>query len=207
MPGVPDTATVLVLYGDVPLIRPETLQRLLADGERLGVLVAELDDPTGYGRIVRDAEGKVAAIVEQKDASDEQKQIRIVNTGIICAESTALRRWLSSLSNQNAQGEYYLTDVFASAASEFTPAGMTVVADSLEVEGANDPWQLAQLERAWQLRAVRALCQQGARVLDPHGWTSAAAWPSAVTCRSTSTWCWRARSSWPMACRSVRSCG
>lgn len=167
MPGVPDTATVLVLYGDVPLIRPETLQRLLADGERLGVLVAELDDPTGYGRIVRDAEGKVAAIVEQKDASDEQKQIRIVNTGIICAESTALRRWLSSLSNQNAQGEYYLTDVFASAASEFTPAGMTVVADSLEVEGANDPWQLAQLERAWQLRAVRALCQQGARVLDP----------------------------------------
>lgn len=167
MPGVPDTATVLVLYGDVPLIRPETLQRLLADGERLGVLVAELDDPTGYGRIVRDAEGKVAAIVEQKDASDEQKQIRIVNTGIISAESTALRRWLSSLSNQNAQGEYYLTDVFAAAASEFTPAGMTVVADSLEVEGANDPWQLAQLERAWQLRAVRALCQQGARVLDP----------------------------------------
>ncbi|WP_225766112.1 bifunctional UDP-N-acetylglucosamine diphosphorylase/glucosamine-1-phosphate N-acetyltransferase GlmU [Stenotrophomonas sp. Marseille-Q4652] len=167
MPGVPDTATVLVLYGDVPLIRPETLQRLLGDGERLGVLVAELDDPTGYGRIVRDAEGKVAAIVEQKDASDEQKQIRIVNTGIISAESTALRRWLSSLSNQNAQGEYYLTDVFAAAASEFTPAGMTVVADSLEVEGANDPWQLAQLERAWQLRAVRALCQQGARVLDP----------------------------------------
>jgi len=167
MPGVPDTATVLVLYGDVPLIRPETLQRLLADGERLGVLVAELDDPTGYGRIVRDAEGKVAAIVEQKDASDEQKQIRIVNTGIISAESTALRRWLSSLSNQNAQGEYYLTDVFAAAASEFTPAGMTVDADSLEVEGANDPWQLAQLERAWQLRAVRALCQQGARVLDP----------------------------------------
>ncbi len=167
MPGVPDTATVLVLYGDVPLIRPETLQRLLADGERLGVLVAELDDPTGYGRIVRDAEGKVAAIVEQKDASDEQKQIRIVNTGIISAESTALRRWLSSLSNQNAQGEYYLTDVFAAAASEFTPAGMTVVADSLEVEGANDPWQLAQLERAWQLRVVRALCQQGARVLDP----------------------------------------
>ncbi len=167
MPGVPDTATVLVLYGDVPLIRPETLQRLLADGERLGVLVAELDDPTGYGRIVRDAEGKVAAIVEQKDASDEQEQIRIVNTGIICAESTALRRWLSSLSNQNAQGEYYLTDVFAAAASEFTPAGMTVVADSLEVEGANDPWQLARIERAWQLRAVRALCQQGARVLDP----------------------------------------
>ena len=167
MPGVPDTATVLVLYGDVPLIRPETLQRLLADGERLGVLVAELEDPTGYGRIVRDAEGKVAAIVEQKDASDEQEQIRIVNTGIICAESTALRRWLSSLSNQNAQGEYYLTDVFAAAASEFTPAGMTVVADSLEVEGANDPWQLARIERAWQLRAVRALCQQGARVLDP----------------------------------------
>ena len=167
MPDVPDTAQVLVLYGDVPLIRADTLKALLEGGPRLAVLVAELDNPTGYGRIVRDAEGKVASIVEQKDADDEQKRIRTVNTGIIAAESTALRRWLSGLSNSNAQGEYYLTDVFSSAASEYTPAGLVYVADPQEAEGANDPWQLSQLERAWQLRAARALCEQGARLLDP----------------------------------------
>ncbi len=167
MPAVPDTAQVLVLYGDVPLIRADTLRALLHDAPRLAVLVAELDDPTGYGRIVRDAEGKVAAIVEQKDADVEQKRIRTVNTGIITAESTALRRWLSGLSNANAQGEYYLTDVFAAAAAEYTPAALVHVADPQEAEGANDPWQLAQLERAWQLRAARALCEQGVRLLDP----------------------------------------
>ncbi len=167
MPAVPDTAQVLVLYGDVPLIRADTLRALLHDAPRLAVLVAELDDPGGYGRVVRDAEGKVAAIVEQKDANDEQKRIRTVNTGIITAESTALRRWLSGLSNANAQGEYYLTDVFAAAAAEYTPALLVHVADPQEAEGANDPWQLAQLERAWQLRAARALCEQGVRLLDP----------------------------------------
>ncbi len=167
MPAIPDTAQVLVLYGDVPLIRADTLRALLHDAPRLAVLVAELDNPSGYGRIVRDAEGKVAAIVEQKDADDEQKRIRTVNTGIVTAESTALRRWLSGLSNANAQGEYYLTDVFATAAAEYTPAVLVHVADPQEAEGANDPWQLAQLERAWQLRAARALCGQGVRLLDP----------------------------------------
>ena len=167
MPAVPDTAQVLVLYGDVPLIRADTLRALLHDAPRLAVLVAELDDPGGYGRVVRDAEGKVAAIVEQKDANDEQTRIRTVNTGIITAESTALRRWLSGLSNANAQGEYYLTDVFAAAAAEYTPALLVHVADPQEAEGANDSWQLAQLERAWQLRAARALCEQGVRLLDP----------------------------------------
>ncbi|PZU28652.1 MAG: UDP-N-acetylglucosamine diphosphorylase/glucosamine-1-phosphate N-acetyltransferase [Stenotrophomonas sp.] len=167
MPQVPDTAQVLVLYGDVPLMRAQTLSALLNNGPRLAVLVAELDDPSGYGRIVRDAEGKVAAIVEQKDANDEQKRIRTVNTGIITAESTALRRWLSGLSNRNAQGEYYLTDVFASAANEYAPAELVLVSDAQEAEGANDPWQLSQLERAWQLRAAKALCEQGARLLDP----------------------------------------
>ena len=167
MPDVPDAATVLVLYGDVPLTRPETLRQLLAAPGRLAVLVAEPEDPSGYGRVVRDAEGRVAAIVEHKDASNEQRQIRTVNTGIIAAESTALKRWLSALSNDNAQGEYYLTDVFASAAREFTAAEMVLVADPIEAEGANDPWQLAQLERAYQLRAARALCAQGARLLDP----------------------------------------
>lgn len=167
LPGVPDAATVLVLYGDVPLIRAETLQRLLQAPGRIAVLVADLDDPSGYGRIVRDLEGKVAAIVEQKDADEEQRRIRTVNTGILAVESTALTRWLAGLSNDNAQGEYYLTDIFASAAAEFTPADMVHVADPQEVEGANDPWQLAQLERAWQLRAARALCREGAHMADP----------------------------------------
>lgn len=166
MPGVPDGVQVLVLYGDVPLITADSLRRLLAVDARLSVLVAELDDPTGYGRILRDAEGRVAAIIEQKDADDEQRRIRTVNTGILAAESTALKGWLDSLSNDNAQGEYYLTDVFAQAADEYSAAEMVVVADAIETEGANDPWQLAQLERAWQRRAVRALCDAGARFAD-----------------------------------------
>jgi bifunctional UDP-N-acetylglucosamine pyrophosphorylase/glucosamine-1-phosphate N-acetyltransferase len=167
IPQVPDAATVQVLYGDVPLIRVDTLQHLLSQPGRLAVLVADMVNPTGYGRIVRNAEGKVGAIVEQKDASEEQLAIRTINTGIITAESTALRTWLSQLSNSNAQGEYYLTDVFASAARDYTPADMAFVVDAQEAEGANDPWQLSQLERAWQLREVRALCGQGARVIDP----------------------------------------
>ncbi|QHG88433.1 MULTISPECIES: bifunctional UDP-N-acetylglucosamine diphosphorylase/glucosamine-1-phosphate N-acetyltransferase GlmU [Xanthomonas] len=167
MDAIPDAATVLVLYGDVPLIRSQSLQELLQAPGRMAVLVAELADPTGYGRIVRDPEGKVAAIVEQKDASEEQRRLRTVNTGILTAESTALRRWLSGLSNHNAQGEFYLTDVFASAAADFTPADMVQVADPQDVEGANDPWQLAQLERAWQHRAARTLCLEGVRMADP----------------------------------------
>ncbi|MCL1558436.1 bifunctional UDP-N-acetylglucosamine diphosphorylase/glucosamine-1-phosphate N-acetyltransferase GlmU [Xanthomonas nasturtii] len=167
MPAIPDAATVLVLYGDVPLIRSESLLQLLHAPGRMAVLVAELANPSGYGRILRDAEGKVAAIVEQKDANDEQRRVRTINTGILTAESTALRRWLAGLSNNNAQGEFYLTDVFASAAADFTPADMVHVADPQDVEGANDPWQLAQLERAWQLRAARALCLQGVRMADP----------------------------------------
>ncbi|RZZ89532.1 bifunctional UDP-N-acetylglucosamine diphosphorylase/glucosamine-1-phosphate N-acetyltransferase GlmU [Pseudoxanthomonas winnipegensis] len=167
MEQVPDAATVLVLYGDVPLIRADTLLRLLHAPGRLAVLVAEPDDPSGYGRIVRDANGKVGAIVEHKDADDEQRRIRTINTGIVTAESTALHRWLAQLSNDNAQGEYYLTDIFGMAAAEFTPAEMVLVADPLEAEGANDPWQLAQLERTWQMRQAKALCLAGARLIDP----------------------------------------
>ena len=167
MPDIPDGARVLVLYGDVPLTRSETLQRLLDAPGRLAVLVAEPTDPTGYGRIVRDLEGRVAAIVEHKDADDEQRRIRTINTGIIAADGSALKGWLARLSNNNAQGEYYLTDVFAMAAEEFTPAEMVLVGEPIEAEGANDPWQLSQLERAYQLRAARALCTQGARLIDP----------------------------------------
>ena len=167
MPDVPDDVRVLVLYGDVPLITAASLQCLLDAPGRLAVLAAELDDPAGYGRIVRDPEGRVAAIVEHKDADDEQRRIRLVNTGVIAADSTALKMWLEQLRNDNAQGEYYLTDVFAAAAQEYAAAEIVIVADPLETEGANDPWQLAQLERAFQLRQARALCVAGARLADP----------------------------------------
>ena len=167
IPGVPPDARVLILYGDVPLIAAPTLQRLLEAPGRLAVLVADLDNPTGYGRIVRDAEGRVGRIVEHKDATDEQREIRTVNTGILVADGEPLRRWLQHLGNDNAQGEYYLTDVFAAAADEFSAAEMVHVFEPIEVEGANDAWQLAQLERAYQLRAARVLCLQGARLADP----------------------------------------
>jgi bifunctional UDP-N-acetylglucosamine pyrophosphorylase/glucosamine-1-phosphate N-acetyltransferase len=167
MPQVPDDAQVLVLYGDVPLVLPATLRRLLDASPSLAVLGAELADPTGYGRIVRDAEGRVAAIVEQKDANEEQRKIRLVNTGMVAAAAGALRRWLDALRNDNAQGEYYLTDIFAMAEAEFAAAEIVLVAEAVECEGANDAWQLAQLERAFQQRAVRALCVEGVRFADP----------------------------------------
>ena len=132
LPGVPDDARVLVLYGDVPLIRADTLRALLAAPGRLAVLAAEPVDPTGYGRIVRDAQGNVASIVEHKDADAEQRSIGLVNTGILAAEATVLKRWLAGLSADNAQGEYYLTDVFAMAAAEYSGAEIVRVADPVE---------------------------------------------------------------------------
>ena len=167
MPDVPQDARILVLYGDVPLITAGTLQRLLDAPGRIAVLVADLEDPTGYGRIVRDAQGNVGRIVEHKDADEEQREISTVNTGILVADGEPLRRWLSHLDSDNAQGEYYLTDVFAAAAAEFSAAEMVHVEDPVEVEGANDAWQLAQLERAFQRRAAHALCVAGARLADP----------------------------------------
>ena len=129
--------------------------------------MAELENPRGYGRIVRDSEGNVGAVVEEKDADAEQRRIAIVNTGVLTAEATALKNWLQRLSSDNAQGEYYLTDVFAMAAAEYSAAEIVFVEDPVETEGANDPWQLAQLERAMQRRRVRELCAQGARFADP----------------------------------------
>lgn len=167
MPAIPEGARVLVLYGDVPLITPVTLQRLLDAPRALAVLAAEPADPAGYGRIVRDAEGHVAAIVEHKDADAAQRRIGLINTGVIAADAALLKLWLDGLRCDNAQGEYYLTDVFAAAARESAAAEVVVVADPMETEGANDPWQLAQLERAFQLRQARALCVDGARLADP----------------------------------------
>ncbi len=167
LPNVPDNARVLVLYGDVPLIRSDSLRPLVATHEPLAVLVAEPSDPTGYGRVVIDAMGRVEAIVEHKDANQEQRQIGTVNTGLIGGAADRLKHWLSQISNKNAQGEYYLTDVFALAARDGTPAVAVPVADPVEAEGANDPWQLAMLERAYQRRCAQLLSVQGVRFIDP----------------------------------------
>jgi bifunctional UDP-N-acetylglucosamine pyrophosphorylase / glucosamine-1-phosphate N-acetyltransferase len=166
MPSIPDSARVLVLYGDVPLIRTETLQAMLAFDASLVVLAAELENPTGYGRVVLDAVGNVAAIVEQKDATAEQRAIHLINTGMIAAHATMLKKWLLGLKNNNAQGEYYLTDVFSSAAHEYQAATVVRCGDVVETEGANDPWQLMQLERAYQTRAAKKLSEKGVRLMD-----------------------------------------
>lgn len=171
MPQVPDSARVLVLYGDVPLIEANTLASLLAALDHdtpLAVLTANFAEPKGYGRIIRNDAGRVVAIVEEKDASPEQRQIREINTGMIAADAKALRHWLATLGNQNAQGEYYLTDVFAKAAADAQPAAAVIIGSEEEALGANDPWQLADLERRWQRRAARALCVQGVRFADPN---------------------------------------
>ncbi|ATE74877.1 MULTISPECIES: bifunctional UDP-N-acetylglucosamine diphosphorylase/glucosamine-1-phosphate N-acetyltransferase GlmU [Pseudomonas] len=164
-----ESDTVLILYGDVPLIEVETLQRLLkqAAPQQLGLLTVELDDPTGYGRIVRDAAGKVTAIVEQKDANAAERAITEGNTGILAVPSQRLGDWLSRLSNNNAQGEYYLTDVIAMAVSDGLVVATEQPHDAMEVQGANDRKQLAELERHYQLRAARRLMAQGVTLRDP----------------------------------------
>lgn len=167
LPGIPDEARVLVLYGDVPLIGPATLRPLAASPNDLVVLAAELLDPRGYGRIVRDGLGQVRAIVEEKDASSEQRAISLVNTGIVAAQAARLRDWLGRVGNANAQGEYYLTDVFGLAAADGDPAACALCTDPHEAFGANDPWQLAELERRYQRHQAQTLCLAGARLADP----------------------------------------
>lgn len=161
--------TVLILYGDVPLIEVETLQRLLKQvvPGQMGLLTVELDDPTGYGRIVRDADGKVAAIVEHKDASEAQRAITEGNTGILAVPANRLADWMSRLSNNNAQGEYYLTDVIEMAVSDGLVVATEQPHDAMEVQGANDRKQLSELERHYQLRAGRRLMAQGVTLRDP----------------------------------------
>lgn len=161
--------TVLILYGDVPLIEVETLQRLLKHvvPGQMGLLTVELDDPTGYGRIVRNADGKVAAIVEHKDASEAQRAITEGNTGILAVPANRLADWMSRLSNNNAQGEYYLTDVIEMAVRDGLVVATEQPLDPMEVQGANDRKQLAELERHYQLRAGRRLMTQGVTLRDP----------------------------------------
>jgi len=165
--SIPEAARVLVLYGDVPLIRPTTLQPLVEAQAALAVLAADLPDPTGYGRVLLDAAQRVTGIVEEKDATPAQRTIRTINTGVIAADARRLRGWLARLDNRNAQGEFYLTDVFALAAADNASALAILSTDPNAIVGANDAWQLAQLERRYQQRAARNLCAQGVRFADP----------------------------------------
>ncbi|MEE5115868.1 bifunctional UDP-N-acetylglucosamine diphosphorylase/glucosamine-1-phosphate N-acetyltransferase GlmU [Pseudomonas alliivorans] len=161
--------TVLILYGDVPLIEVETLQRLLqrVTPEQLGLLTVTLDDPTGYGRIVRDEQGRVSAIVEHKDASEAQRAINEGNTGILAVPGKRLAEWLGRLSNDNAQGEYYLTDVIAMAVNDGLIVATEQPHDVMEVQGANDRRQLSDLERHYQRREARRLMAAGVTLRDP----------------------------------------
>ena len=160
---------VLILYGDVPLIEVATLERLLhkVGAQQIALLTVNLDDPTGYGRIVRDDQGVVQAIVEHKDASAEQKLITEGNTGILAVPGERLGDWLGRLSNSNAQGEYYLTDVIAMAVADGLAVATEQPLDAMEVQGANDRRQLAELERHYQLRAAHRLMAQGVTLRDP----------------------------------------
>jgi bifunctional UDP-N-acetylglucosamine pyrophosphorylase/glucosamine-1-phosphate N-acetyltransferase len=167
LPKLDGDAATLVLYGDVPLIRKETLERLgAAAGEGLGLLTVELEDPKGYGRIVR-SRGRVARIVEERDASDKERAIREVNTGILVAPTKKLKAWLGRLGNDNAQKEYYLTDIVRFAVDDEVPVSAVAAESAWEVLGVNSRAQLAELERMHQRNLAGALMEQGVTLADP----------------------------------------
>ena len=168
VPALADDGVVVVLSGDVPLTQAETLQALIAQcgGHQLALLTIDFADPSGYGRIVRKGEA-VQAIVEHKDASDVQRQIQEVYSGIMAVPARFLKAWLARLDNQNAQGEYYLTDVVKFAVADGVPVVAHKIADALQVAGINSPVQLAELERAHQLRQADRMMEQGVRLKDP----------------------------------------
>lgn len=172
LPAIPDDHLVLLLYGDVPLITVSTLQRLIAAtaNDSLALLTARLDDPTGYGRIVRDGvdnSGAVQSIVEQKDASDEQLAIDEINTGMLAVNATLLKKWIAKLDSNNAQGEFYLTDIVGMAAEDGIAITSANPDEICEIEGVNNKRQLAELERAFQLRQARQLMEEGLTLRDP----------------------------------------
>ena len=168
LPALSNADKTLVLYGDVPLTTSATLRALVAAaGEGLGILTVHFANPTGYGRIVRDDAGKVLRIVEEKDASPAEKAITEVNTGIMVLPTARLADWLSKLSNCNAQGEYYLTDVVALAVAEGVPVGTAQPAADWEVQGVNSKVQLAELERVYQRSLAEQLLLDGVRLADP----------------------------------------
>ncbi|NKF20762.1 bifunctional UDP-N-acetylglucosamine diphosphorylase/glucosamine-1-phosphate N-acetyltransferase GlmU [Solimonas sp. C16B3] len=167
MPQIPDDAQVLILYGDVPLVSADSLRALVQAGRKtLALATVELDGPQGYGRIVRNRQKRVTGIVEQKDATPRQRAIREVNTGLMSAPAKRLRGWLAKVGNDNAAGEFYLTDIVAMAVKAKLEVA-TVTADANEVEGANDRLQLARLERLLQQRQVDALMRAGVAFADP----------------------------------------
>ena len=168
-PDIPDEDDVLILYGDVPLTSKETLQKLVAAGQEsgFGLLTVYMDNPTGYGRIVRDSQGKVIKIVEQKDANETELAITEVNTGMMMINGANLKKWLASLKNDNAQSEYYLTDVIEMAVNDGIEI-LTVQPDSpIEVNGINNRSQLAEMERYYQLVQAHNLLKQGVTLRDP----------------------------------------
>ncbi|AEI75628.1 Bifunctional protein GlmU [compost metagenome] len=169
LPLLDDSQPTLVLYGDVPLTSAATLQALVAEAgtQRFGVLTVEMPDPTGYGRIVRDAAGSIVRIVEQKDASDAEKAIREINTGIIVCPTGHLRKWLSTLRNDNAQGEYYLTDTVERAVADGVETVSAQPAAIWETLGVNSKLQLAEVERIHQGNQARRLLEAGVTLLDP----------------------------------------
>jgi bifunctional UDP-N-acetylglucosamine pyrophosphorylase/glucosamine-1-phosphate N-acetyltransferase len=168
VPVLPDDGIALILNGDVPLIRPATLQALVdkCGGERLALLTMEMADATGYGRIVRQGEA-VQAIVEHKDATHAQRAIREVYTGFMAVPSAKLKDWLARLKNDNAQREYYLTDIVGFAVADGCEVVASPASEQVEVDGVNSPVQLAELERAYQRRQANALMEQGVRLADP----------------------------------------
>jgi len=168
-PVLPDDGVTLVLSGDVPLTQADTLQALLqaCGGQRLALLTLDLPDPTGYGRIVRTASGEVQAIVEHKDATEAQRAIGEIYSGIMAVPTRLLRGWLARLDNRNAQAEYYLTDVVKFAVADGLSVVAHRIADAVQVAGVNSPQQLAELERAYQLRHAQSLMLQGVRLADP----------------------------------------
>lgn len=170
LPQLPEHGKTLILYGDVPLTTAATLADLInkvGDGASMGLITLEMENPTGYGRIVRNGSGQVVRIVEQKDASEAEKTIREVNTGIFCVPNALLHRWLPKLGNQNAQGEYYLTDIIAMASAEGVAIETVQPEAPWEVDGINDKLQLAALERTWQRVQAEALMRAGATLVDP----------------------------------------
>lgn len=169
IPHLSDDAVVVILSGDVPLTQPDTVRQLLAccAGEQLALLSIVLDDPTGYGRVVRDAGGSVQAIIEHKDADEAVRAVRETYTGIMAAPGRLLKSWLQRLDNDNAQQEYYLTDVVKHAVADGVPVQAVQTTQAHEVAGVNSPVQLAELERAFQLRQAHALLNAGVRLADP----------------------------------------
>lgn len=169
MPKVDPDALVLILYGDVPLIQTQTLEQLVAIAaeDQVALLTVNLHNPAGYGRIVRNAQGAVQAIVEHKDATEEQRLIGEVNTGIMAMPAHLLNKWLPALSADNAQGEYYLTDVIAMAVADDVVVTALQPMSESEVEGVNDRVQLARLERVYQMSLAHDLLVQGVSLADP----------------------------------------